>query len=534
MYNLDPLTLRYKIATGDTMRVYQLSTASRIVAGVPIRHFKTGTPMDLPYTDGNAAQIDMGLGKTIAVLTAIVELFRRGIIKKPVLVIAPIKVCESVWRQEAAAWSHTKELTFELIRGVEKTRAFSLYRQAHIYLINPELLNWLSKYLRHDWSMFDMLVIDEISAFKNPRSVRFKSLTRYGSRGGITDTKGKLIRCPLSGSTIPIRPHRFKRTVTMTGTPSPSGLLNIWTAHYILDHGSRLHTNYDTYKSRFFHKTVEVADHVFKHEINTDEDQPRPDYKALVGAPERIHEIVADVTIELSAADYGVLPEQRIIPHYLELPDSIRERYKSLERDALIELSTNTVIAQNGGAKSMMCWQICNGAIHATNDDGSRYWELIHNVKTDYLVELIGQINNNSLIPYYFTHDLERIVSRFKEESINYAVLGSKNSQKVIDAWNAGDIHNLLIHPQSASHGINLQFGGFNIIWFTMVWSLERFLQTNARLARSGQGHPVAIHQLIMDKTTDTLMEFSLESHGTNQERFRKALAQYQKLIGIT
>jgi SNF2-related domain len=537
----------YKLSTGDAIRHYQLRAAHKVFTGTPLRNNLTGEYMpEQPTRDGTEVHIDMGLGKTVIALTAIADWYRFGVITNPVLVVAPIKVCETVWRREAAEWAHTCHLTFSLLRGNVKERAFALARKAHIYLINPEGLVWIEQYLREDWSYFDALIIDESSMFKDHRSKRFKAISRYGRRIAEKGDDGKALR-DSEGRMIRMSAHRFKRTAVMTGTPCTSSLMNLWSPSYICDHGARLHADFDTFQGRFFHKTQEVADHIFKFDINAEEAESRPSWQAREGAPMRIHELLADITVELNAEDYGVLPrtigdaskatlENPIPPshlHRVELPDAIRGYYDQLEKDAIIELKDNTIMAQNGGAKSMMCWQIANGFLYKRDDFGRQEAQELHQGKLDMLCGVIEEVNTNTLIPYYFKHDFVRITERLHKEHIPFVVMPKKNSQRVIDQWNEGRIPNLLMHPMSESHGLNIQFGGHTIIWYTLLWSLDRYLQMNARLARSGQKNIVGIHHIVASRTTDELMLSNLRQNGNDQQRFRAALREYQTLRGF-
>lgn len=525
---------RTRVSDDLPMRGYQLRAAYKVFTGRRARDHYTGNLM-LDTFDGTAVHIDPGLGKTVTALTAIVEWIKHGIVTKPVLVVAPIKVCESVWRQEAREWHHTKHLTFQLIRGSEKERSFAQKRPAHIHLINPELLPWLQKYIRADWEgQYDALIIDESSMFKDNRAKRFRVLSNYGTRMTVKGPDGKPLIDPLTGLTTTVPPARFKRSAILTGTPSPSGLQNLWAPFYLLDHGARLARNFDTYQGRFFRKAKRVTPHVFKYVLNPDEDEARPEWEVVDGGKERIHELIADITVELNAEDYGVLP--KVMPpvkHYIDLPDDVLPHYRNIEREAILEMFKDPVIAANGGAKSMMCWQMCNGAIYTTDEYGKREWKLVHDRKLDMLVEVIDGLDQHALIPYHFTHDLERITARFKKEGIPYSVLKGNDSQRTIDAWNAGGIPNLLIHPQSAAHGLNLQFGGHTLIWFSTIWSLERYLQTNARLARSGQKEIVGIHVIMARNTTDEVRYNSWFEHGDDMQRFRTSMLKYQKTMKI-
>lgn len=526
---------RVHLPTGNPMRSYQLRAAYKIFMGELRRDPYTGKKVG-PERDGTAVHIDPGLGKTVTALTAIVEWIKQGIVTRPVLVVAPIKVCETVWRQEAQSWTHTRHLTFQLIRGTEKERSFAQKRHAHIHLVNPEMLTWLQTYIRADWeNEYDALIIDESSMFKDHRAKRFRVLSNYGTRMTVKDPEtGKPWRCPLMGTTKVVPAPHFKRSAILTGTPSPSGLQNLWSPFYLIDHGARLQKQFDTFQGRFFHKTKQVATHTFKYQLNSDEDETRPDWQVVAGGQERIHELISDITIELDAADYGVLPKQLPpVKHYIDLPDEILPYYRQLEKEAVFEMLKDPIIAANGGAKSQMCWQICNGAIYSTDEFGAKTAKELHTRKLDKLVEIIDENPQNRLIPYWFNHDRDRIFERFKKEGVPYAILNSKNVERTIDRWNGGYIPNLLIHPQSAAHGLNLQFGGHRLTWFSTIWSLERWLQTIARLARSGQNGIVGIDVIMARNTTDEVRYNSIFEHGDDMTRFRKSMMAYQKTMGI-
>ena len=416
-------------------------------------------------------------------------------------------------------------------------------RYKDVLLINPELLPWLGKWVRYDWgAYFDGMIIDDV-ALKDPRSKQFKSLTNYGRQDHPKDpVTGKVLRDE-HGNMLKFPPHRFKRTAKLTGTPSTAGLHKVRAPNYLMDHGARLHKHYETFEGRFFHKAGKVAAHVHKVELNKEEGESRPKYQAVTGAPERIHELMADITVELNAEDYGVLPQtmgdaSKGEPppshlHRVELPREWRERYDEFEREAVLELAGDTLMAQNGGAKSMMCWQMANGHIYSTDDFGNKVFKAIHDAKLDKMVELVDRINTNIIMPYYFKSDFARIVERLDKEKMDWAALKGSNTEAIIDRWNAGNIPILLLHPQSAGHGLNLQFGGHTLLWYTMLWSLERYLQTNARLARSGQSSIVGIHHIVTSKTTDELMLINLRQNGDTQSRFRSAIREYQELRGI-
>jgi len=527
------MTIPYRLADGKPMRPYQLRASHKIFTGTHSKQDK----------DGTAVILDMGLGKTIIVLQAIAELINWRVLNKPVLVVAPIAVCNTVWRQEAASWNTTRWLRFSLLRGNVDMRRLQLYRPAHIYLVNPELLDWLFTELHGSWDRFDMLVVDESSMFKSPRAKRFKILSNYGDRHTIKGDDGRSKRDD-HGRPIKVGPHKFKRVVIMTGTPAPTSLLNMWAPMYLVDHGRRLHRSYEQYRDRFFHKTAQVADHTFKYEINKDELDIRPEWMPKDGAPSKIHEMIADCTVELNGEDYNILPQtigdasKGPIPpthlHLIHLPHEARMLYDRMEKEALIELDKDFVMASHGGAKSMLCHQMANGFIYRDDDRGNQLTETIHDFKLQKLIELIETIDSNVVVTFHFKADRERIVRALQAAKLQYGVLTAKNSERMLALWNDGALPIMLLHPQSAGHGINAQHGGHHIIWYSQIWSLERYMQTNARLARSGQKNIVGIHHIVADRTVDDLMLKTYLERGDTQTRFRSALRKYQAERGLS
>ena len=357
--------------------------------------------------------------------------------------------------------------------------------------------------------------------FKDNRSKRFRTLTNYGTTKALKDKYGKAVR-DARGKIVPIPAHKFQRTVLFTGTPRPQSSMNLWSQLYILDHGERLHKKFDTFRTRFFTPTARINKHDRDYEEKKDEV-----YTMREGAPERIHELIADITVELNAVEMGLLPPITPVFHYVEMPPDIKARYDILERDALIELKENPIIAVNGGVKTMLCWQFANGAIYNTMVDakGQRTWEVVHDLLLDELQEVLEELDQNVIIPYQFIHDYHRI-----SEKIPTAIKMPAKAEAVVNKWNAGNIKELLIHPKSCSHGLNLQYGGYNVLWFGCLWSNEQFRQTLRRLARPGQPHfTVYSHHIMVKGTVHELQYASLMEKGNSEANFRKALDTYQK-----
>lgn len=418
--------------------------------------------------------LDMGLGKTIITLTAINDLMFDYFEVSKVLVIAPLRVAESTWNTEIDKWEHLINLKISKVLGNEKDRIRALNSKADIYIINRENVVWLVETLKNKWD-FDMVVIDELSSFKSPKAARFKALRK-------------------------VRPL-VKRIVGLTGTPSPNGLIDLWPQLYLLDRGERLGKTLTGYRDRYF-----LPDKRNQHIIFS--------YKLKNEAEDRIYEKIEDICISMKAKDYLNLPERinNIVPVYLE--EESKNKYKQLEKELLLELEEGDIVANNAAALTNKLLQFANGAVY--DEDGKV--TVIHDDKLKALDDLIEAANGKSVLIFYsFRHDLDRIKNRYKNAKTLYTA-------EDIRKWNDGEIEILLAHPASAGHGLNLQAGGHIIIWFGLTWSLELYMQANARLDRQGQKETVIIHHLVARDTVDEDVMKALENKEIGQEALLKAV----------
>lgn len=399
-----------------------------------------------------AVLLEMGLGKSVITLTAIYELMLNRFEVEKVLVIAPLRVARDTWPAEIEKWEHLRGLTYSVAIGTEAERIAALKRPAHLYLINRENVDWLitKSHLPFD---YDMVVIDELSSFKSYAAKRFKSLLK-------------------------VRP-RVKRMVGLTGTPSGNGLMDLWAEFRVLDMGQRLGRYITHYRNNFFVPDKRNQQMIFSY-------KPKP------GAEDAIYKLISDITISMKSADFLKMPECIIN----EVPVALSEKewsvYHALKEDMVVDLKTEEIDAVNAAALSGKLLQMANGAVYNEEKEVIR----IHDRKLDALEDLIEGANGKPvLVAYWYNHDLQRIKQRFSVREI-------KTSQDIKD-WNNGEIPVAVIHPASAGHGLNIQFGGSTIIWFGLTWSLELYQQTNARLWRQGQNDTVVIHHIIAKDTID-------------------------------
>ncbi|HDT8481609.1 TPA: DEAD/DEAH box helicase [Staphylococcus pseudintermedius] len=417
--------------------------------------------------------LDMGLGKTVSTLTAFSDL--QLLDTNKMLVIAPLNVAKDTWADEIDKWEHLKHLRVSKVLGSPKQRIAALNKEADIYVTNKENTKWLCDQYKKDWP-FDMVVIDELSTFKNPSSQRFKAIRK---------------KQPL-----------IKRFVGLTGTPSPNSLLDLWAQVYLIDRGERLETSFSRYRERFFKPTHQVSDHVFNWELRD-------------GSEEKIYELIEDVCLSMKAGDYLDMPERIDAVQSVNLSSKERKLYDELEKHYILESEEDgTIVAQSGASLSQKLLQLANGAVY-TDDESVRH---IHDKKLDKLEEIVEESQGQPILLFYnFKHDKERILERF-DDVLTLDDDGYK------DKWNAGKVKILLAHPASAGHGLNLQQGGHIIVWFGLTWSLELYQQANARLYRQGQQHTTIIHHIMTDNTIEQRVYKALQNKELTQDELMKAV----------
>lgn len=427
--------------------------------------------------------LDLGLGKTICSLVAIKELLYDRFEVNKVLIIAPLRVARDTWPAEVKKWDEVSDLRLSLMVGDPSTRKAAYYADADVYVINRENVKWLVDWLEehHRPWPFDMVVIDELSSFKNHKSQRYKALHR-------------------------VRPYT-KRMVGLTGTPASNGLMDLWAEVGIVDGGKRLGRFIGKYRESYFQPgdMNPYTGIVYN-------------YTLLPGAEEKIYGRISDITISMKAKDYLDLPEAITTSHVVEMDENERKVYDSLRKDLVTTIGEEDVTASNAAVLSGKLLQLANGALYS--DDGQVL--AIHERKLDMLCDLVEQANGQSvLVAYWYKHDHDRIMKRLQKEG--YHPRDLKRSKDITD-WNHGAIQVGLISPASAGHGLNLQNGGHILIWFSMIWSLEMYQQTNGRLNRQGQQHVVTIHHIICKDTVDEDVVKALEHKDVTQEKLINAV----------
>ena len=426
-----------------------------------------------------AVLLDMGLGKTVIALTAIHSLLFDSFEVSKVLVVAPLRVARDTWPNEVKKWEHLKDLRVSVAVGDAKKRKIALMRKADIYVINREMVKWLVEESGVPFD-YDMVVIDELSSFKNPQSLRFKALMKVRSK--------------------------VRRVVGLTGTPASNGMMDLFAEYKLLDMGQRLGRYITRYRLSYFQPDKTNGAIVYS-------------YKPLPFAEEEIFKKIGDITISMKSGDFLQMPEKIMTEYEVEMNEKEKQEYKHLKDNLVLSVGDQEITAANAASLCGKLSQMANGAVYT--DD--RNVQIFHERKLDALEDMIEAANGKPvMIAYWFQHDFDRIKKRLQEMGVEFEKIDSEDS---IKRWNEGRLPVALIHPASAGHGLNLQSGGSTIIWFGLTWSLELYQQTNGRLWRQGQKDKTVVIQHIITKgTIDERILSALKHKDCTQEEMIAAV----------
>lgn len=426
-----------------------------------------------------AVFLSMGLGKTVLSLDAIEQLIYDRLEISKVLVIAPLRVAKVTWSDEIKKWENLSHLKYSVCVGTEKERIKALKQDADIYIINRENIQWLVEKSGMPFE-FDMVVIDELSSFKNWNSKRVKAFMQ-------------------------VRP-RVKRVVGLTGTPSPNGMMDLFAQFKCLDMGARLGRFITQYRNAYF-----IPDRINGPIVYS--------YALRPGAEDAIYQKISDITISMKALDHLKMPELISNRYPVYMDEKECELYESLKKDMIIAYKEDDdVTAANAAALSGKLCQMANGAVYSDSKETVH----IHDRKLEALEDIIEAAQGPILLCYWFKHDLERIEKKLKELNTVYSRIVTEEN---IRNWNKGKYDVGLIHPASAGHGLNLQNASNTVVWFGLTWSLELYQQTNARLWRQGQkAKTVVVQHIVTAGTIDEDILEALTNKDASQDKLINAV----------
>lgn len=430
----------------------------------------------------SALFLEMGLGKTVAVLTAFNSLKYDQAEVQAMLVVAPLRVCLLTWAQEAKKWDHTQHLRTVILHGKFKKRR--LHRRADVYVINYEGLKWLRDELTSNPSncfpqKIDMVVFDESTQIKTPGAVRSKIANALA------------LGCD--------------RKVVLTGTPTPNNILDIWHQIYVLDGGERLGGSYSRFRGEHFFKPDEGRRYF-----------PRR------GVTKYVTKKIQDIALTMKTEDYLEMPDRIDNTVKVCLPEDLKETYDTFEQEFFLGLEEAEVVAFSAAGLSMKLRQFVQGFVYDTERETIHD---IHTKKIEALREIVDGSGDPILVAIQFRYEYEMIKREFGDVPVIYGKTKTKDTVKYVEQWNRGEVPLLIAHPASMAHGINLQAGGSTIVWFGITWNLEHYLQLNARLHRQGQTRSVIVHHLVMEGTIDEAIMGAIR----NKERDMNSLVKKLK-----
>ncbi len=427
--------------------------------------------------------LDPGLGKT-SIMLQVIRALRMSRSIRRTLVVAPLRPAYGVWPEEVKKWDNFQDITVSVLHGPGKDKRF--HDDAMIHVINFEGLSWLSNAYRKkggEWP-YDLLIVDEISFLKNPRTQRYKTLV------GMLDN--------------------FKRRIGLTGSPAPNSLLDIFGPQYIIDRGATFGKYITHFRNAYFYPTGFGG----------------YEWKLQPGAEEKIHFALSNKVLRMNAEDYLTMPELITNRVYVELPDAARKLYKEFEDQLFADLGSGEISAVNAAVAVGKCQQIANGAIYL--DGLEREVRHVHDEKIKALEEVIEELNGKPcLVGYHFQHDLFRLKQAYPNAPVIGSGVTGQELTDITNKWNNGETPVLLAHPQSAGHGLNLQGAGHAVIWFSNTWSFEVFDQFIRRLWRQGQRNNIVIHQIVAKKTIDEAIIKALERKDSTQKSLMNAVQEY-------
>ena len=442
--------------------------------------------------------LDVGFGKTLTTLSALMELGNAGYLSGHILVIAPKAIARSTWIDEMSKWNIQANCVSLIVdekgKQLTKKKREKLYNEiaTHVpafYFINREMITNLvdwhmddkGKHFVRPWP-FQTIIVDELQSFKSYKSGRFKALQK-------------------------VYPYTY-RFIGLTGTPTPNGLMDLWPEIFLMDGGARLGKNITTYRNTYFNEGLAIDGNVVSW-------YPKP------GATEAIYDKIKDIVISIRNPNLK-LPQVTYNNVYCYMDEDEMKMYKQLMKDNVVDVNNSNgddivIEAANAAVLSSKLSQMASGTLYL---DDSLNYTVIHSKKLEQLEYIINNTGSPVLVAYHFKSDKAEIIKYLTAKGID--ARSFDGTPEMINEWNSGNIPVMILQPVAAGHGINIQDGGHTLVWYTIPWSLESYIQTNGRLNRQGQKYPVVIHHLMTYGTID----FKILKAVNNKDMSEQALLE--------
>ena len=444
--------------------------------------------------------LDLGLGKTLISLAVLEKVYQQE--TGHILIVAPKSIAKATWSAEIEKWGidipYKSFIVNEKGKKLSKQKRLEAYAEAYnnpvrtIYFINREMLSDLIENAPHNgrtilWT-FQTIVIDELQSFKSSDSKRFKSL-----------------------KTVMPAVNRF---IGLTGTPTPNGIDDIWSQIFLMDGGERLGKNITAFRSTFMHPGYRNPQGIICSWL------PNP------GADDIIYKLISDIVISMKNTALK-LPPVAFIDDFVQMTPEERKLYKQFVNDAVLTFAPGEIAtAKNAAVMSAKLQQLASGAIYTVNEKGvsTGHYTPIHSQKLERLQYIRENSDDNILVVYHFKSDADMIMNYFKGINQHCEIFDSDRAADFIRRWDAGEIKTLLIQPASAGFGLNFQHGGHTLVWYTLPFNLESYLQTIGRVYRQGQTKTVYIHRIMTDKTIDTQVLNALTNKNIEMKKLLDAV----------
>lgn len=408
--------------------------------------------------------VDMGLGKTAAVWSYI-----RDAQPQSVCIVAPKRVAENTWKQEAEKWGWNDIAErCAIVSGTPKNRKAALQDESKPYkIVSRECVKEVQ-----GWS-FDLLVIDELTSFKNPESKRTRSV------------------CSIKAA----------RKVGLTGTFLANGAIDIYGQCAAV--GIRFGFNYYAWRATYFRDALQGSGLAF--------------HKWKLAVPlKQVLQPIADKIFTLTASDYLYIPPVSHIRHDIVLDADTMAAYRDLDAFLGFNLNGDTLTVEEG-AKFAKLQTLCNGFIYDTNGNAVRS---AYSAKLTAVADFVSDCRDAGepvLLFYAFREEAIWLQELLSERGVRCE---SVQRAGFMERWNAGDTECLFAHPASAGHGLNLQHGGRIIVWSSLTYNYEYYAQANARLARQGQTRQVQVHYFLTRDTCEPRVWMALQNKDKEQKEF--------------